>query len=936
MRSTRTLLGTHSLSTNRIRPRFRLIALLCLLICLVQPFMVGASPYTAANASAEIMPVVHGADYTLPGNSFKSSNGSNGYTVERVGNPPAGSKDTTLGNNLVLPPGSKQETFTAGVTQSTVPFTDLAPHWYAEVPEGTDVLVEVRTSRDGAIWTDWQAVDEEDIIMPQDSITETYGSTISVPQSERTHNFVQGRVTLATQVAGRTPVFHQLTYTYIDAGVTPNPPRPQASIQSTPSDVPKPPVVTRNQWGAPDGESSPDWTPKYRRVTHIIIHHTATSNNDTDWAARVRAIWYYHANTRGWGDIGYNYLVDPNGVIYEGRAGGDDVEAGHAYPFNTGSMGVGMIGDFMTVAPTKSALAALTDLISWKVSQRGIDPLGVAPLTGYTNCGGEITYTRPTIAGHRDYAGTACGKGFNTSTCPGDVLHALLPQIRDSIVADQPPLRAVFVRHNTPGNLAPGSTSNVTLSVRNSGSLAWPAVGAKAVSLGYKWYTADLTPVSSKYQAIFTPLPRDVQFADTITLTARLNAPSANGKYVLMWDMYQLGASWFAEQGASQRLRVDVVLGKSTGDTVPPASEVLPLPIYSNDPDILVRWAGDDGTNGSGIASYDIQYRLAPNGQWTDWLLATSQTQSTYKGDDGNTYEFRARAHDAAGNVEAWPGQADAYTTVDTRPPVLLINSPQEGAHVKPGPLLVTGQTEPGAFIAVNNTRAQEVGGVFTATVQAEGRDFVIDVTAADAAANVSRAEVTVQAAARYNDVPVNDPDSIAVESLSDLGLLTGYADGSFHPDASVTRAQYAKLLCTAMRWGLIKPPDSRFSDVPTDSPLFTYVETAAARGYLRGYTDGSFQPNAPISRDDATRIWVMASGWQLTNVRVSAFLDLPPGFSDTPFIETARSHGLITPDENSNFRPNEAIKRREIAEILYKYLLLTNPPKLTLNDGPE
>src|SRR5205823_2659243 len=139
----------------------------------------------------------------------------------------------------------------------------------------------IRTSRDGVAWADWQQLDQEDILSPDDTITQTYASMVSVNQMERTHRYVQSRVTLHSARAGVTPVFHELTYTFINAGVTTNPPKPQLIAMGTPSDVPRPAMVARTNWGSPEGKSSPHWTPKYRRVTHIIIHHTATPNADT-------------------------------------------------------------------------------------------------------------------------------------------------------------------------------------------------------------------------------------------------------------------------------------------------------------------------------------------------------------------------------------------------------------------------------------------------------------------------------------------------------------------------------------------------------------------------------------------------------------------------------------------------------------------------------
>jgi hypothetical protein len=910
-----------------------------------------SAPPTTRTDRPTQQPVVRGEDYILTGQHFtesgrvyselgavtvssESSRGGSAFIALAVQRSQAGpveddsdTKEHSLKDNLTIPQGAREATFTSDPTKAPLDFTDVAPHWWADVPENTSTLIELRTSKDGNAWTDWQGIDEEDIIMPQDAITETFGSMVSVPQDERTHRYVQSRVTLLSARTNVSPVFHELTYTFIDGGVTPNPPQPQLMMQGTPSDIPKPLMVSRKEWGSPQGASSPKWTPKYKRATHIVVHHTATSNNDTDWAARVRSIWYFHTYTRKWGDVGYNYLIDPNGVIYEGRAGGDDVEAGHAYPFNVGSVGIGMIGNFMTVPPSAAAQAALIDLISWKASQRGIDPMATEPITGYTNCGGTITYMRPTIAGHRDYKGTACGVKFNTSTCPGDRLWDMLPQIRASVISEQPPLRASFTAHDTPGNLDPRATVDVHLSVRNSGSLEWPPNGQGAVSIGYRWVTPDEKPVKEGWREIKTALPRNVPFASTVQITAKLNAPVAPGHYVLLWDMYREGQGWFSDQG-SRPLRVDVVIGTGIGDKVAPKSFVLPLPVYSSNTEITVRWAGEDEARGSGIVSYDIQYRLVPNGTWLDWQSATAQTQATFDGEDGYTYEFRSRARDAAGNVEAWPEKGQSYTNVDIRPPLLLLDTPANRAYVIPGPLVVKGRTEQGAFVAVNDTRAQESGGVFTATIQAEGRDFVIHVTAADPAGNVSRVEVTVQAAPRYGDVPLDDPAFGAIEYLSDKGIISGYTDGSFHPDAEITRAQLAKLIVVARHWSIIRPIEGRFTDVPADGWMFPYIETAVARGVMKGYTDGTFLPNAPANRAEVVRTIVLAAGWPVSKALPRTVLpDGQAGHWSEPYIEAARKHGVIATDPNGDFYPGYVATRSRASVMVYNMMLKLQQP---------
>lgn len=879
----------------------------------------GANPAPTVGGS----PLVTGVDFTLRGQQLAGDLND--------------AKEKSLGDNLRLPAGKTEAVFTSNPTKAPMDFSDIGPRWWADTPDGTSVLIEMRTGKDGSTWTPWAPVDEEDIAGTGDSLTTTFGSMVTVNQHERTHRYVQSRVTLSSGKAGVTPIFHELSYTFINAGVTANPPRPQVMAQGNPSDAPKPAMVARTGWGAPEGESSPKWTPQYRRVTHIVIHHTATTNEDGDWAARVRAIWYFHSHTRGWGDIGYNYLIDPNGVVYEGRSGGDDVEAGHAYPFNSGTMGIGMVGNFERVAPSAAAQAALVDLISWKANQRGIDPLGIEQIKGYTDCNTVVTYVRPTIAGHRDYKGSACGHSFNTSTCPGDKLYSMLPQIRAAVVTEQPALRAVFTEHDTPGNLSPGTAVDVHLSVRNSGSLTWQKSGQGAVSMGYRWLTSDGKPAPGIKDGKFT-ISQDVPFAGAMTMTVKLNVPSQPGHYAVMWDMYRDGQGWFSDGGSSRPLRVDVVVGKGVGDTVPPESEVLPLPVYTSDPEIAVRWAGKDDPKGSGIASYDIQYRIIPQGAWTDWKNGTSDTQATYEGQNGYTFGFRSRARDAAGNVEAWRDEPDAYTTVDTTPPPLAIDTPNNGAHVQPGNLLVRGRTEPGAFVAVNDQRAEANNGVFTSTVEASGRDFAIHITAADPAGNLAQMEIIVQAAPRYNDVPMDHPAFTAIEYLSDQGVVSGYGDNSFKPDTAMTRAQFAKTLGTALHWGLIKPEEGRFSDVVTGTWMYPFVETAAARKVMDGYSDGTFRPNNSIPRGQAVRSLVVAAGWKPLYSPISHFLDVAPRSSLAPYIESAYAHGAISADSDGNFYPTGSATRADISQMVYVMmtnLMAENPPNPGDDQGP-
>jgi hypothetical protein len=187
--------------------------------------------------------------------------------------------------------------------------------------------------------------------------------------------------------------------------------------------VAKPAVVTRTTWGCPDGQGS-RWTPQYTTVTHLIVHHSATPNSSSDWAATVRSIWNHHAINNGWGDIGYNYLIDSNGVVYEGRAGGDNAIGAHFSCQNGNTMGVCMLGSFTNSSPTSAALNSLKQLLAWKAEQRGIDPLGSSYHSG-------TRLTIPNISGHRN--ANPSSQACSTTTCPGNNLYAQLPAIRSDV-----------------------------------------------------------------------------------------------------------------------------------------------------------------------------------------------------------------------------------------------------------------------------------------------------------------------------------------------------------------------------------------------------------------------------------------------------------------------------------------------------------------------
>src|SRR4051812_739524 len=191
-----------------------------------------------------------------------------------------------------------------------------------------------------------------------------------------------------------------------------------------------PKIVPRSSWGA--SRCKPRDTPSYGNVRVAYVHHTVSVNgySRSRSASMVLGICLFHRNGNGWDDIGYNFLVDRYGTVFEGRAGGVDapVLGAQAGGFNSESTGVAMIGDFAGSAPPRAAMDSLARLLAWKLSLHGVPATGHVRVTsaggsstGYP-AGRRVRVTR--ISGHRD---------VDQTECPGSALYARLPALRRQV-----------------------------------------------------------------------------------------------------------------------------------------------------------------------------------------------------------------------------------------------------------------------------------------------------------------------------------------------------------------------------------------------------------------------------------------------------------------------------------------------------------------------
>ncbi|MDX9955847.1 MAG: N-acetylmuramoyl-L-alanine amidase [Anaerolineae bacterium] len=423
-----------------------------------------------------------------------------------------------------LRPVAESGSYITPVHRVPFPFTAAGGHWQADLAPGAEVTLEMRLSRDGHQWEPWQPIEGE----LQDH--RWFGDNLVMLNAAQ---WLQARLTFRGGA-----VVRSLTLTAIDASGAPA--LEQVRAQTAPlagvAAVPAPQIIPRAGWGA--DESLMTWPPEYSPARKIVVHHTVTSGGDNP-VAEVQAIYYYHAITRGWGDIGYNYLVDKYGNIYEGRAGGLDVIAGHTYGYNVGSVGIGNLGDYSTVAPTAPMLESNAALAAWYGERNFIHPRESSFF---------VDLVTPNITGHRDYAAT---------TCPGGGFYAQLPALRtrawEILSAYVPAYAAAFLTHDTPQVMLTGSTVAVRHTLRNTGVNTWlanPTPGTP-YHLGYHWYDSTgaqyLQPPAEDHR---TSLPGDSPFGATVVIpAAALTAPHDPGAYILKWDMVHEGITWFADRG---------------------------------------------------------------------------------------------------------------------------------------------------------------------------------------------------------------------------------------------------------------------------------------------------------------------------------------------------------------------------------------------------
>ena len=446
--------------------------------------------------------------------------------------------------------GGETLLYTSDAISADQIFDRVGVHWVAKPGTQDSFFVELRTSSDGASWSDWGLLGADEDMANLDS-NEWYASPQLAVDGAR---YAQVRVWLTdgdpTEVA-------RIGLTFMDVDDLNQGPVARAwndvvgavkdivrsytdASYASAAPVGATRILTRSDWAA--DEKLMQWIPRYPQpVRKAVVHHTVTDDGGTNVAAAIRAIYYYHAITRGWGDIGYNYLVDKYGNVWTGRQGGDNVEAGHAYGWNKGSIGIAAIGTYSVTQPTTAMVGAIANIIATKFTQFGVQPYGAdqfvhqeqAPDGSWVN----VTSNPPNVQGHRDCNYIQSQYGGQTA-CPGNALYAKLTSIRQMAQAAvvNGYVQMPYLETTLPKAAYPGAVVNVGVTVFNRGKTSIPA-GTK---VSYRMLQgATVVVPQGGTGTIGADIAPGAQGGVNVPLTV-----PAIGNYIVRWDLQSASTWW--------------------------------------------------------------------------------------------------------------------------------------------------------------------------------------------------------------------------------------------------------------------------------------------------------------------------------------------------------------------------------------------------------
>lgn len=420
-----------------------------------------------------------------------------------------------------------------------------------------------------------------------------------------------------------------------------------------------PPIQPRSAWtsaGWSSGTSGCGSGPTVASgLQHAVVHHTASTNSysQTQVPGLIESIRLYHTAGLGWCDIAYNFVVDRFGTIWQGRAGDitRPVVGGHAKGFNTGSVGVTLLGQFEPGASPSSAQPSLAmidstaKLLAWKLDLHGLDPKGTTTVTsgGSTRYAAGVRVTLPIINAHRDHSLTAC---------PGANVVSVMGAIRDRAAS-----------HSTGSSSTTTTTTTTTTPVTEPPSRDWTPF-ASAEDLTYRqfvdvlrtpgtwedrrWWNDALNAGTTNRNALVFSLVRSSRSEERSASVVRL--------YLAYFDRapdHAGMAHWFRRMDAGDGIRtVSAAFARSAEFTSRYGS-------LSDDQFVRLVYAN---VLGRAPDAAGFSY-------WTGRLRSRSETRGGLMALFSESGEYRALTRDATDVVlvhDAMLGRAASTATMDT------------------------------------------------------------------------------------------------------------------------------------------------------------------------------------------------------------------------------------------------------------------------------
>ncbi len=505
-----------------------------------------------------------------------------GVPAQAIGDEPPRTRVVEWRPNLdrIFDPTAAPETL-----RSDEPLEAVGVLWSGSLPD-----LQLRYEAAGG-WSDWREVDATDGWSARtgegaSALASVYGARAIQLRAERQPRITPPRTLRIVGIDSASPpaVTDILQAAQVRPPPSPVPTRPVPGGLPTPTRPPASPapatqtgaprIFTRAEWGADPQYMT--WPASRVPVRKFAIHHTASSDGGSDPAASIRAIYYYHAVTLGWGDIGYNYIVDRAGNIYEGRAGGVNTVGAHVENANEGVDGISLLGTYQDVRPSDAMIASVVSLIAWRARGQGIDPQGSSSIVGRT---------LPNILAHRDLMST---------DCPGDLAYALLPTIRQQVayaLGVRPPTATVRVMSArlSPTTVGAGGEVNVELTIANAGTDALTSQGpdpgttytdtdsfrtlGQPEQVGRVRMAVDIEGAGDPDHRYRWGIGGDLAPGGTRTVqgTIRFDRP---GSYSLALGIVQEGVSWMQDGLARTTVTVYPAAAASYRATSVPATEL--------------------------------------------------------------------------------------------------------------------------------------------------------------------------------------------------------------------------------------------------------------------------------------------------------------------------------------------------------------------------